>query len=234
MAAEATSRGQSVLEAACGTVRVTLRLAQDGADVVGLDLSPAMLHVAREKGGGMRHVRWVHADMRSSNLGGTFALAIIPGHSFQNIVDVEDQVDTLQAVRRHLVPDGLLVVHLDQPEIGWLGDLTGDLGGVFETAGQFVHPKTGRRIRTLQAWSYEPSTQTAISHKIWEELGADGQVVGRVDRGAIRLHVVFRFEMEHLLARTGFTLEAVYGDFHQNGLEDASSEMVWVARPGTG
>jgi len=225
---------QFVLEVACGTGRVTLRLSQDGADVVGLDLSPAMLHVAREKGGGMRHVRWVHADMRSSNLGGTFALAIIPGHSFQNIVEEEDQVDTLQAVRRHLVPDGLLAAHLDQPEIGWLGDLTGDQGGVCEIAGQFVHPKTRQRFQTLQSRAYEPANQTAVSHKIWEELGPDGEIINRLDRGAIRLHVVFRFEMEHLLARTGFTLEAVYGDFHQNGLEDASSEMVWVARPGTG
>ena len=129
LAAEATSKGQSVLEVACGTGRVALRLAQDGIDIVGLDLSPAMLDVAREKSGGMSNVRWVHADMRSFDLGETFGLAIIPGHSFQNIVEVEDQVATLQAVRRHLVPDGLLVVHVDQPEIGWLGDLTGDSDG---------------------------------------------------------------------------------------------------------
>jgi hypothetical protein len=124
------------------------------------------------------------------------------------------------------------VVHLDQPEIDWLGALTGDQGGVFETTEPFVHPQTGRPVRTLQAWWYEPATQTAISHKVWEILGPEGQVVERLDRGPIRLHVVFRFEMEHLLARAGFRLEAVYGDFWRGALRDESSEMIWVARKG--
>ena len=44
------------------------------------------------------------------------------------------------------------------------------------------------------------------------------------------LHCVFRFEMEHLLARTGFEIQAVYGDFFKNALNDQSSEMIWVAR----
>jgi hypothetical protein len=44
------------------------------------------------------------------------------------------------------------------------------------------------------------------------------------------LHCVFRFEMEHLLARTAFEIQAVYGDFTKNELNDASSEMIWVAR----
>jgi hypothetical protein len=44
------------------------------------------------------------------------------------------------------------------------------------------------------------------------------------------LHCVFRFEMEHLLARTGFEIQAMYGDFLKNKLSDNSSEMIWVAR----
>lgn len=105
-----------------------------------------------------------------------------------------------------------------------------DQGGVFETAGQFTHPRTGDLIRSLQAWSYEPATQTAIAHTIWEVLGPDGEVVGRIDKGPIRLHVVFRFEMEHLLVRTGFAVEAVYGDFYLAELRDESSGMIWMAR----
>jgi ubiquinone/menaquinone biosynthesis C-methylase UbiE len=230
LAAEAHSNGQAVLEVACGTGRVTVRLAQGGGEVVGLDLSPAMLDVAREKSAGMSNIRWVQDDMRSFNLGETFGLVIIPGHSFQNILTADDQLACLESIHRHLVPGGLLVVHLDQPEVSWLGDLTRDLGGVFEAKEQFVHPKTGCLIRTLHAWSYEPAMQAAVSHRIWEEVGPDGQVVDRLDKGPIRLHVVFRFEMEHLLARAGFAVEAVYGDFYRQELQDVSSEMIWVAR----
>jgi ubiquinone/menaquinone biosynthesis C-methylase UbiE len=230
LAIEAFAKGQAVLEVACGTGRVAIRLAQEGGEVVGLDLSPAMLDVARAKSASLGNIRWVQGDMRSFDLGETFGLAIIPGHSFQNLLTADDQFACLESIRRHLVPGGLLVVHLDQPEVDWLGDLTRDLGGVFETTEPFVHPQTGRQIRTLHAWSYEPATQTAISHKVWETLGEDGQVVDRLDRGPIRLHVVFRFEMEHLLARAGFAVEAVYGDFYRQDLRDDSSEMVWLAR----
>jgi ubiquinone/menaquinone biosynthesis C-methylase UbiE len=229
LAAEAQANGQAVLEVACGTGRVAIRLAQEGVEVVGLDLSSAMLDVAREKSADLSNMRWVQGDMRSFELGETFGLVVIPGHAFQNILTAADQFACLESIRRHLAPRGLLVVHLDQPEVGWLGGLTGDKGGVFETTEQFVHPKTGRRFRALHAWSYEPATQTAISHKVWEEIGPDGQVVDRLDRGPIRLHVVFRFEMEHLLARAGFAVEAVYGDFYRRELRDDSSEMVWLA-----
>jgi ubiquinone/menaquinone biosynthesis C-methylase UbiE len=229
LAAEARSKGQAVLEIACGTGRVAIRLAQDGVDVLGLDLSPAMLSVARGKSVGVGNVRWAQGDMRSFELGEIFGLAIIPGHSFQNLLTAEDQVASLESIRRHLVPGGRLVVHLDHLSVGWLGELAGDQGGVFKAAGSFSHPKTGQQIRTSQAWSYEPATQTAISQKVWEAIGATGEVIDRWESGPLRFHCVFRFEMEHLLERTGFVIESVYGDFSRQELQDDSSEMVWIA-----
>lgn len=66
--------------------------------------------------------------------------------------------------------------------------------------------------------------------KVWEELDAAGQVADRLDRRPIRLHVVHRFEMEHLLARAGFAVTALYGDFLRGEFQDESSDMIWVAR----
>lgn len=230
LAAEAKSNGGAVLEVACGTGRVAIRLAQDGVSVIGIDLSTAMLDVAREKSVGIPNVRWVEGDMRSFELGETFGLVIIPGHSFQFMLTPEDQVACLECIKRHLAPGGVLVVHLDHQDIGWLGDLLMEKGGVFETAGELMHPKTGRLIRTSRAWSYEPSTQTASTVTVWGEIGTDGKVVDRWERGPIRLHCVFRFEMEHLLARVGFEVEALYGDFFRGELRDESTEMLWVVR----
>jgi ubiquinone/menaquinone biosynthesis C-methylase UbiE len=230
LAASAKSRGQSVLEVACGTGRVAMRLAQDGLLVVGLDLSEPMLEIARRKSAGMELMRWVQGDMRSFELGETFGLAIIPGHSFQNLLTAADQLGCLQSIRRHLIPGGALVVHLDHQDVSWLGDLKRDSGGVFKAAGSFLHPLTGRPVRAFQAWSYEPATQTAISQKIWEQLDPDGRVIERLESGPVRLHCVFRTEMEHLLARASFIVEAVYGDFFRQALQDDSSEMIWVAK----
>jgi ubiquinone/menaquinone biosynthesis C-methylase UbiE len=233
LATEAMQEGQAVLEVASGTGRVAIRLAQEGVRVVGLDLSPAMLDVAREKSGGLPSLRWVQGDMRSFDLGEAFGLAIIPGHAFQNLLTPEDQVACLACIKEHLVPGGTLVVHLDHPtggNLAWLGAVSGEKKGVFERTQEVRHPGTGRLIQVSRAWSYEASTQMASVVTVWEETDADGKVVDYWQRGPIALHCVFRFEMEHLLARVGLTVEGLYGDFLQGGLEDDSTEMVWVAR----
>lgn len=233
LAAKAKLDGKAVLEVACGTGRVAIRLAQDGVRVIGLDISTSMLEVAREKSTGISNVRWVEGDMRSFELDEAFGLVIIPGHALQNINTPEDQIASLRCIKRHLAFDGVLVVHLDHQNdknLVWLGDLSAEKKGVFEEAGEVTNPKTGCLVRISRAWSYEPSTQTCSAVTVWEEIGSDGKVVDRWERGPIRLHCVFRFEMEHLLARAGFEVEAVYGDFLRRELEDDSSEMVWVAR----
>jgi SAM-dependent methyltransferase len=230
LAAEARAKGGKVLELGCGTGRVAIRLARDGVEVVGLDLSGAMLAVAREKSAGIGSLGWIEGDMRAFELGETFHLAIIPGHGFQNLLTAEDQRACLESARRHLAPGGLLVVHLDHQSVDWLGDLMGDGKGAFEAGEQFLYPGTERQIRAQRAWSYERATQTAVVETVWEEISPDGHVVDCWETGPVRLHCVFRFEMEHLLGRTGFAVEAVYGDFFRRELEEGSPEMIWVAR----
>jgi ubiquinone/menaquinone biosynthesis C-methylase UbiE len=229
-AAEAASQGKSVLEIACGTGRVAIPLAEDGVRVVGLDFSPPMLDVAREKSREMTNMEWVEADMRSFDLGEAFGLIIIPGHAFQNLVEAEDQVACLRSIERHLDKDGSLVVHLDHQNMEWLGGLVSEKGGVFEDAERFAHPLTGQQIHTSRAWSYEPSTQTAIVQTVWEAMDEKGKTTDRWDSGPIRLHCVFRFEMDHLLALTGFEVEALYGNFLREPLTDTSGDMIWVAK----
>lgn len=229
LTAEAAQRG-AVLEVACGTGRIAVRLAHDGVRVVGLDRSTDFIEGARAKSVGLSNVRWVEGDMRSFDLGESFALVIIPGHSFQFMLTPADQIACLQSIQRHLLPGGRLVVHLDHQDIDWLGELRTAKGGVFEPTKELVHPETKQVMRISEAWSYEPSTQTASVVTRREKFGADGQVVERAERGPTRLHCVFRFEMEHLLARVGFEFEAVYGDFFQGELQDESTEMIWMAR----
>ncbi|MCY4519043.1 MAG: class I SAM-dependent methyltransferase [Acidimicrobiaceae bacterium] len=55
-----TPRGGSVLDAGCGTGRVAIELAQRGFDVVGVDLDPGMLDLARDKAPGLP---WIEGDL---------------------------------------------------------------------------------------------------------------------------------------------------------------------------
>jgi ubiquinone/menaquinone biosynthesis C-methylase UbiE len=233
---EVKPRDGNVLEVACGTGRIALRLAQGGIRVTGLDRSPEMLEVARRKSASNQFMHWVEGDMRAFKLDQSFDLTIIPGHSFQNLNAPEDQIACLVCIEQHLKPGGLLVVHLDHMNNGnmkWLGEISGEKTGVFETAEQFIHPVTGCQVHTKRAWSYEPATQTATMQTIWEEIGANGEIINRWDTGPISLQCVFRFEVEHLLKRAGLEFEHVYGNFYRQELQDDSTDMIWLARKGT-
>jgi hypothetical protein len=41
----------------------------------------------------------------------------------------------------------------------------------------------------------------------------------------------WRYELEHLLARTGFRVKAVFGDYNRSPLTDQSPDMIFVAEP---
>lgn len=230
LATPVKAKGASMLEVACGTGRVAIRLAQQGVNVVGLDLSSEMLGVARQKSKDLVNIRWIQADMRSFDLGEQFELAIIPGHSFQHLNTPMDQVDCLTCIQNHLVSDGLLVLHLDYPDFAWLGDLVRENGGVFADQESFRHPKTGNLVQAKRAWWFETSNQTATCQTRWEEVDSNGMVIRTIKKDPARLHAIFPFEVEHLLARVGLSVEAVYGDFFRNPLNDMSPGMIWVAR----
>jgi ubiquinone/menaquinone biosynthesis C-methylase UbiE len=227
---QARDRGQSVLEVACGTGRVTIRLACEGVDITGVDLDEEMLKIAHSESSNLPNLRWVRGDMRSFDLGQTFGLIIVPGHSFQFMCTPEDQVIALETFRRHLLPNGTLIIHINQDDVEWLGDLVGTPGGKFETVCEVRHPATDRLIRKSNAWTYEQYTQTATVVTKWEEIGEDGSILHIWEGQPKALHCVFPFEMEHLLARTGFIERNVYGDFFKNPLSENSPGMIWVAR----
>lgn len=221
---------QAVLELACGTGRIALRLAESGNRVVGLDSSPDMIRVVHEKSQGIPQVKWIEGDMRDFLLEEHYPLIIIPAHSFQNLVSVSDHVSALETIFNHLLPGGRFVIHIDHLDFGWLKGLVENKGGVFNDGDSFTHPVRGCEVRKRYAWSYDPFTQTAYLESIWEILGEGGTVTETIESGRLSFHCFFPAEMGHLLARCGFKVENLYGDFSLNELQPDSTEMIWVAK----
>lgn len=230
LVANLPSKEFGLLEVACGTGRVALRLARADIHVTGVDLSPELLEVARRKSAGIPHLYWIQGDMRTFQLSQKFAVVIIPGHSFQFMLTPDDQVQCLENIKRHLIQDGLLIIHLDHQDFSWLGELVTDQDSFWEVGQERVHPTTGQKIRSSYYWVFEPLTQTATVRLRWEGLADDGTVAKTWEMNPMPLHCLFRFEMEHLLKRVGFTIEAVYGDFYKSNLTSQSSDMIWVVK----
>src|SRR5690242_5035466 len=80
----ARAQGRRVLEVACGSGRVVLPMARAGFEVVGIDISPHMLALARQKLAAANvEAELVQDDMRTFRLErGEFDLAIVAVKSF--------------------------------------------------------------------------------------------------------------------------------------------------------
>ncbi len=111
------ARGTSrpALGLACGTGRLLCRLAEAGFDVVGLDLSDTMLSLAQKNiaklpAAARKRIRLVRADMSDFELGEQFGLVLIADNSFREQKTRRDLLACLKCIRRHLRPDGKLLI----------------------------------------------------------------------------------------------------------------------------
>ncbi|MFW6774924.1 class I SAM-dependent methyltransferase [Nocardioides sp. CPCC 205120] len=94
-----------VLDAGCGTGRLTVRLAADGYDVVGCDVDAAMVEVARAEA--PEH-DWRVADLASLDLGTTFDAVVLAGNVLP-LLEPGTLDGACVALARHVAPGGLLV-----------------------------------------------------------------------------------------------------------------------------
>jgi len=99
-------RPKSILDVACGTGNVTERLAARGYEVVGVDIAPAMIDIAREKRTGVEyHVQ----DMADLKLARKFDLAISLFDSLNYITDTDRLRQGMRRVAEHLNDGGLFI-----------------------------------------------------------------------------------------------------------------------------
>jgi SAM-dependent methyltransferase len=235
VAQQAKERGLRTLELAAGTGRIAIPLAQAGVPIVGLEISPDMLARARQKSAGLDNVEWVEGDMCDFDLGEEFGLITIPSGSFQLLLETDDQLACLRCVERHLAPSGRLAFELENLDYARTGDWLTGKRGVFlrNPARDFLDPESGRRVLSWGTIEFHPSQQRYTSHGFLEELSDEGEVVARVYGPTMELRYLFRYETEHLLARSGLEVEALYGDFRRSEFRGTSPIMMFVARRAT-
>ena len=94
---------RSVLDLACGEGTFAVAMANRGLRVTGVDLSPGMLEIARQRAAtvGVR-VKFLRQDMRSLSLRGRFDLVTCWFDSLNHLLDIDDLARTFVRVSRVL------------------------------------------------------------------------------------------------------------------------------------
>lgn len=219
----ARESGGPVLELGCGTGRVLLPIARAGIPCTGLDAHVAMLDVLRAKQP-PPNLQLVCAGMQDFDLGDArFALIYSAFRAFQHLYTVEEQLACLTAVRRHLAPGGRFVFDVFNPDLTRLAAHSEDLDDGSSPDGEdrverhiHIERDFGRQVQTVRI----------------RYVRRRGDRVLATDEQTFDMRWYFRFELEHLLVRAGFVVDAVHGDFDGRPFDGDSPEIVLVSRPG--
>lgn len=100
------SRGDKLLEVACGTGRYLEHL-EKHFSCTGVDLNPAMLRVARKR---LEAVTLKQGDMRTFDLHERFDVVLCLFSSIANLKNDRELRQTMKNLSRHLQPEGVLIV----------------------------------------------------------------------------------------------------------------------------
>jgi SAM-dependent methyltransferase len=230
----AQTYGGPVLEVGCGTGRVLIPTARAGISIYGIDLSPYMLDVCerrleQEPIEVQHHVQLDQADMRDFDLGQTFKLITIPFRPFQHLIEVKDQIACLRCIRHHLADDGRVILDLFNPSLTFLArELTGeeqDDGPAFTMPdGRHVQ----RRSRVVKRDVFKQYQDVELIYYVTHP---DGRTERQLH--AFPMRYLFRYEVEHLLARCGFEVDALYADYNKSPYGSKNpGELIFVAKKG--
>jgi SAM-dependent methyltransferase len=219
-----------ILELACGTGRVLLPIARGGKRIVGIDRSRRMLERCRVKvntePSEVRERIALHAaDMCDFQLDELFSAVIIPFRPLQHLVSVGEQLACLASVRRHLAPGGRLIFDVFNPDLRRIADAATE---EFDDAPETTLPDGSRFRRRGRLAAVHRTLQVNDVELIYYITPPGGVTERRVH--AFKMRWFLRYELEHLMARAGFEIVGLYGDFARAPLVDESPEIIVVAR----
>jgi len=191
-----------VVELAVGSGRVAIPIVErTGRHVIGLDLSPSMLTLARERAAAAGvEVELHEADMRDLDYEEATDLVICPYRALLHLPTWADRRRVFERVSRALRPGG---------RFAW-------------NAFVFDH---------RYACEYDGRWQDAPKRHLTAYAPGDNRVDITLEEGpTLSLWWIARSEWEGLVDVAGLEVEALYGWFDRRAFDAKSREFVWVAR----
>jgi SAM-dependent methyltransferase len=206
-----------LFDAGCGTGRYALALARQGYRVTGLDLSPELIAVARQRPGAAS-VDFVVGDLTQPAPGSPYAAVLCRG-VLNDFLDEQSRRDAFTAFAQSLVKGGVLVLDVRD----W--DAT-----VRRRTAEPVHERTVETARGTLVYRAairldHPQRRLLVAER--HTLMAGGQTTSADHDFVMRCWT--RTELDALLSRTGFAAIAYQGGYDPAVLLGTTDRIVAIA-----
>ena len=223
--------GGPLLEIACGTGRVLLKIAREGIKIDGVDSSSAMLRVLRarlqnEPAEVRRKVTLRAGDMRRFRLKKKYPLVIIPFRPMQHMYTLKDQVDALKTAAAHLTKNGLLAFDVFFPKFEMIPAGIGQEALDCEWSVASQPPTTVRRY--FRKESFDKVRQTFSGRFIFRTY--QGETPVREETEPLKMSYYTYPHLRALFQLAGLEPVKEYGSFAKTPLDNTASEMIFVLR----
>ncbi len=218
--------GGPLLELGCGTGRALLSLAEAGHRITGIESSHEMIARAQQKiewGGLGKLARLIEGDFAEVKLGGPYAFAFTLMNTFLHLPDTRSQLRALRHWRDALMPGGLLLIDVFNPDVALLAAMDGRLE--WDRSWEQLDPPA--RVMKFLTRVADPADQIVTVNHIYDEVAEDGALRRTV--AGFDLRYVWRFEAELLLDKAGFAPEAIYGDWNGSAYSSDSERLILIA-----
>jgi SAM-dependent methyltransferase len=199
--------GSPVVELGVGTGRIAVPTAAAGIRVIGVDSSPGMIEVCRERAelaGVAERLDLRLGELEAPPVEERVGLVTCPFRSYLHLLDDEARLRSLGAVNDLLVPGGRFVFDVFAP----------GADDIAETHGRWLEREPG--IYERADWDSRARTLTL-------------SVRGESGETSLVLAWLTNDEWRSLLERAGFQVVGCYGWFDRRPW-DGGEDTVWVAR----
>lgn len=203
--------GGRVLELAIGTGRVALPLAERGLAVSGIDISPEMVGVLREKPGSEK-IPVVMGDFADVGVEGKFRLVYLVANTLFVLLDQKDQVRCFRNVAQRLESAGRFVIEAFVPDLARFD------------RGQRVRADRVERDRVVLDVSQHDLAKQLVTSQ-WVELSPQG-----IKLRPVAIRYAWPSELDLMSELAGLELEARWGGWEQEPFTNDSLKHVSVYR----
>ena len=229
---ECGKAGAPVLELACGTGRITIPVAASGLEIWGVDNSRHMLDFFDEKlkmlpSEVSGRIHPIFGGMENFNIDRRFSCIFVPFNSFLLLTARADQERCLENIHRHLADDGTFIIDIFSPRF----DLCAQEKSEIHFLRHFYYPPEELAIIQWEYVERDMAEQVMDIDFLYEWYDRSG----KLERAArsLRMAIIFRYEMQHLLEKNGFEILEFFGNYDRTPFSKASPQMIYRCRKRT-